>query len=77
MKNSAAYWTLWTEPAGVPTPWYSRADGDAELGMAAGAGMLQGRWLLNNTSASSNFLSAVKVSGSWSCGLLKTAAGLM
>lgn len=60
----------------MPSPWYSQADGGAELGVAAGAGMLQGSWLLNNTSASSNFLSAVKVSGSWSRGLLKTAAGL-
>lgn len=76
MRNSAACWPWWTEAAGVPAPRYSWTDGVAELGMAAGAGMLQGRWLLNNTSASSNFLSAVKVSGSWSCGLLKTAAGL-
>lgn len=46
MRNSAAYWTSWTKPAGVPTPQYSWADGGAELGMAAGTGMLQGRWLL-------------------------------
>lgn len=68
---------LWTEPAGTAAPRYSQADGGTKLEVAAGAGMLKGRWLLNNISASSNLLSAVKVSGSGSCGLLKTAAGLM
>lgn len=67
---------LWTEPAGTAAPRNSQADGGTKMEVAAGAGMLQGRWLLNNISASSN-LSAVKVSGSGSCGLLKTAAGLM
>lgn len=77
MRNSAASWTSWTEPAGTAAPRYSQADGGTKPEVAAGTGMLQGRWLLNNISASRNLLSAVKVSGSGSCGLLKTAAGLM
>lgn len=76
MRNSAAHWTSWSEPAGVRAPWHSWADGDAGWGMAAGTGMLRRRLLLHNTFSSSNFLSAVKASGSWSYGFLKNAAGV-
>lgn len=57
--------------------WYARPTAPPQqMGTAARAAMLWGRWLLHNTSTSSNFMSAVKVTGSQSSGLLKIAAGL-
>lgn len=64
------------EPAGVHAPSYRETDGGDELGMASSADGVWERWLVNNTAALSNLLSAVKVSGSWTCGFLKIAAGL-
>lgn len=75
MRNSAVWWTSWTEPDGVSTLWHSQAGEGSEIGMAAGPGMLQERWLLSNT-PTRIFLSAVKISGLWNCGLVKTASGL-
>lgn len=57
-------------------PSYREMDGGDELEMVSSADGVQERWLVNNTAAPSNFLSAVKVSGSWTCGSLKIAAGL-
>lgn len=74
MRSSAAQGTVRTEPTACL--WGGWAAGGTEPEVAAGAGMLQGRWLHVNTSASSNFLSAVKISGSWNFGLLKMAAAL-
>lgn len=74
MRISAALGTMRTEPAACL--WGGWAAGGTEPGVAARAGMLHGRWLHVNISASSNFLSAVKISGSWNFDLLKTAAGL-
>lgn len=63
-------------PAGAHAPWYRETDGGDEPRMASSADGVWERWLVNNTAAPSNFLSAVKVSGSWTCGFLKIAAGL-
>lgn len=57
-------------------PSYGETDGGDELGMASSADGVPERWLVNNTAAPSKFLSAVKVSGSRTCGFLKIAAGL-
>lgn len=76
MSNSAANGTSWSGPAGVHAPSYRETDGGEEPGMASSADGVPGRWLVNNIAAPSNFLSAVNVSGSWTCGFLKIAVGL-